>query len=254
MKMKDETSWLRLMKNEFCDVIHARTTLGIVSFFIFLQALFYLTSLITPLELAGFQHVLGLSASDFFKGCFWQALTYSSIHADLSHLLINGLGILLFGKKIEAYLDCKTIFTLTFFAVLGGGICFLLSSFINRDSSVLIGSSAVFFAYIIVHTSLSPTSKFFPFFVTGKSLGRGIFLSCILLMIIHPDSPIDLCAKLGQTLANKISPNLYKISHSCHLGGALAGYILINFFIYPQVTARSLTKQRLKRENQTKHL
>lgn len=194
--------------------------------------------------------LLGLAKPNFLSGDFWQPLTYALIHADWPHLILNGAAILLLGSKIEHIAGKRTIRILAFAAALAGGFLFLaLSRDINPEQPQrLVGSSAVCFGFLVLLTTLSPESRFLPVFVSGRSLGIGVILANLLLALLHPDLPTGPLAQIGSDLSETLSPDIFRISHACHLGGSLAGYIAGRFLLRPRVTIDSLRRAREKRE------
>lgn len=194
--------------------------------------------------------LLGLSKPNFLSGDFWQPLTYALIHADWLHLTMNAAAILLLGSKIEHITGKRTIRLVAFVAAIAGGFLFLA---LSRDIDPahpqrLVGSSAICFAFLVMLTTLSPDSRFIPFFVSGRSLGIGVILANLILALMNPDLPTGPLARLGFNLSENFSPDLFRISHACHLGGSLVGFIAGRFLLRPRVTIESLRKAREKRE------
>ena len=202
-----------------------------------------------PDKLSQAQILLGLARPNFLSGDFWQPLTYALIHADWLHLLLNGAAILLFGSKIEHIAGKRTIRFAAIAAALTGGFLFLLlSPDSSPDPQRLVGSSAICFAFLTLLTTLSPDSRFFPFFVSGRSLGIGVILANLILALLNPDLPTGSLARLGTHLSENMFPGLFRISHACHLGGSLAGFFAGRFLLRPRVTIQSLRRDREKRE------
>jgi membrane associated rhomboid family serine protease len=136
-----------------------------------------------PDKLTQAQILLGLAKPNFLSGNFWQPLSYALIHADWPHLLLNGAAILLLGSKVEHIAGKRTIRLVAITAALAGGLFFLLlSPSLGSGSQRLVGSSAVCFAFLALLTTLSPESRFLPFFVSGRSLGMGVILLLIILV------------------------------------------------------------------------
>lgn len=194
--------------------------------------------------------LLGLSKPNFLSGDFWQPLTYALIHADWLHLIVNGAAILLLGSKIEHITGKRTIRLVALAAAIAGGFLFLaLSRDIDPEHPQrLVGSSAVCFAFLVMLTTLSPDSRFIPFFVSGRSLGIGVILANLILALLNPDLPFGSLSRIGSGLSESVSPDLFRISHACHLGGSLVGFIAGRFLLRPRVTIASLRKAREKRE------
>lgn len=240
----------------FKQLRQARATWQILCILIIVQAAPTLWDLVFPPghsqpdKIAQAQIMLGLSKPNFLSGDFWQPLTYALIHADWLHLIVNGTVILLLGSKIEHIAGKRTIrLVAVAAAVAGGGLFLALSHDIDTQQPLrLVGSSAVCFAFLVLLTTLSPDSRFIPFFVSGRSLGIGVILANLILALLNPDLPTGVLARLGSGLSENLSSDLFRISHACHLGGSLAGLIAGRFLLRPRVTIESLRKAREKRE------
>ncbi len=239
----------------FSHLREAKATWQILRILIIVQAAPVIWDLVSPPgysqpeKMIQAQILLGLAKPNFLSGDFWQPLTYSLIHADWPHLLLNAAAILLLGSKIEHFTGKKTIRMVALTAALAGGFLFLL---LTRDTgtelSRLVGSSAIVFAFLTLLTTLSPDSIFFPFFVSGRSLGIGVILGNLILSLMNPDLPTGPLAQLGTNISENYFPGLFRIGHACHLGGSLAGYLAGRFLLRPRVTIESLRRDREKRE------
>lgn len=233
----------------------AMATWQILRILIIIQAVPFIWDLVfppghsAPDKLTQAQILLGLAKPNFLAGAFWQPLTYALIHADWPHLLLNGAAILLLGSKLEHIAGRKTIRLVALLAAIVGGLLFLaLSQDISpRETDRLVGSSAVCFAFLVMLTTLSPESRFLPFFVSGKWLGMGVILANLILALLNPDLPTGALARVGSQLSDHF-PGFFRIGHACHLGGSLAGFFAGRFLLRPRVTIQSLRRAREKRE------
>ncbi len=204
-----------------------------------------------PDKLSQAQALLGLTRPNFLAGNCWKPFTYALIHANWPHLLLNGAGIVLLGSKIEHIAGKRTLRCVALIAALAGGLLFLPltpGGMVNPET--LVGSSAVFFALLVMLTTLSPESRFLPVFLSGRSLGAGIILTTLSLALLHPGLDTGPLAKLGGQIA-EIIPGLFQINHACHLGGSLAGYFAGRFLLRPRVSIQSLRRDREKREGKS---
>lgn len=202
-----------------------------------------------PDKLSQAQTLLGLNTLNFLAGDFWQPFTYALIHANWLHLIANAATIVLLGCKIENITGQKTFRLVAILAVLCGGLLFLfLTPYSDPDAATLVGSSAICFAFLVLLTTLSPESRFIPVFISGKSLGIGIILANLILALLNPDLPTGPLARLGSQLSDSPFPDIFKVSHACHLGGSLAGYVAGKYLLRPRVSIKSLRRAREKRE------
>lgn len=208
-----------------------------------------------PDRLAQAQIVLGLKKHNFLTGDFWQIATNALIHVNWVHLFLNAGVILLLGSKIEHITGKRIFWILTPTAAIFGGLLFILFTPLGispADQQTLVGSSAICFAFLILLTTLSPESKFLPLFLSGKSIGAGIILANLILSLSNPDLPTGLFAKFGTYLTQHGLTELFRISHPCHLGGSIAGYLFGKYLLRPRVTLASLKREREKRESASK--
>jgi membrane associated rhomboid family serine protease len=214
---------------------NAPVTWIIIATLIAFQAIPYFLQALEPA-----QRVLGLNRNALFEGRIYQLFSYIFIHGNWTHLLLNIAAILLLGCKLEYIFPRRTIERLSIYAAFGGGLIFLLLSPISQT---LVGASPLCFAFLMMLITLSPESKFLPFFLSGKTLGIAIILSHLLLAVLNPDLPTGPIAKLGRDIANRV-PNLFNASHACHLGGSLVGWIYGIYMLRPRVSLKTLQQRR----------
>ncbi|MGJ8644585.1 MAG: rhomboid family intramembrane serine protease [Luteolibacter sp.] len=208
-----------------------------------------------PDRLSQAQIIFGLKKHNFLTGDFWQIATNALIHVNWAHLLLNAAVILLLGSKIEHITGKRIFWLLTPTAAIFGGLFFILFTPLGispNDQQTLVGSSAICFAFLILLTTLSPESKFLPLFLSGKSIGAGIILANLILSLSNPDLPTGPFAKFGTYLTQHGLTELFRISHPCHLGGSIAGFLFGRFLLRPRVTLASLKRKREKREAKSK--
>lgn len=209
-----------------------------------------------PNALQQAQKTLGLQKYHFLSGDIWQIITNAIIHVNWAHLLLNSAVILLLGCKIEHIAGKRVFWPLTVTAAIFGGLFFLLFSPLAippEDAQTLVGSSAICFSYLILLTTLSPESKFLPLFLSGKTIGTAIILTNLILSLSNPDLPTGPFAKFGTYLKEHGLAELFRISHSCHLGGSIAGLLFGRFLLRPRVTLASLKRKRKRLEAKSKN-
>jgi membrane associated rhomboid family serine protease len=191
-------------------------------------------------ELESAQRLFGLNRHALAEGKIHQIFSYILIHGNLTHLGLNIAAILLLGSKLENTLDRRTMERLSILATLGGALVFLL---LAPGSQTLVGASPLCFAFLLMLTTLSPESKFFPVFLNGRNLGMVIMLIHLLLAILNPALPTGPIAKIGQAIASHM-PDLFNTSHACHLGGSLVGWIYGVHMLRPRVSLKTLQQRR----------
>lgn len=190
------------------------------------------------------QTALGLNQAAFFSGKILQLFTYPFIHGHWVHLILNAIALLILGSKVEHIIPKRSFRQLCIYAVIAGGLLFLL---LSPSNQILVGASPICFAFLLILVTLSPESKFLPVFLTGKTLGIAIILIQLFFAIIHPDLPTGPLAVTGRWFSDSF-PELFKVSHACHLGGSLVGWLYGMHLLRPRITLEILKKQRAARE------
>ncbi len=233
----------------------AKATWSLVYFLILGQAGPCVWDLIVPgaekLFLA--QRSFGLTENAFLSGSFWQLLSYGLIHGNWPHLIANAACILLLGPKLEHIVPRKIFWLLALSSVIAGGACFMLLTpaelaIPDIDPPILVGASAICFGFLVLLTTLSPESKFLPLFLSGKTIGLAIILANLTLALLNPDLPTGPLARWGKWISENGPAGLFQVSHACHLGGALAGYLCGKYLLRPRISLASLKRAREKRE------
>jgi len=188
--------------------------------------------------------VVGLSRSGIASMELWQLFSYSLFHGDWIHLMLNGLLLLAVGSRLEWMIGRRRMARVLTGGVLAGGLLHLLLS-----PNVLIGVSGGMMALLLCHTTLSPESRWLlPLPVSGKSLGRGLMAASLLLSLLSPDYGVPWFADRGRVLADSGLKSLFEISHGCHLGGAVVGWLGARWLLRPRVSLSILQRERARRE------
>ena len=86
----------------------------------------------------------------------WQLLTYSALHANLTHLLFNMFGLYIFGRDIERTLGRMRVAALYVASVLSGALVQIAMSLASTHSYPTIGASAGVFGLLVSYAMLFP--------------------------------------------------------------------------------------------------
>lgn len=162
-----------------------------------------------------------------FRGFeFWRLITFQFLHANLTHLLFNMMGLYFFGSLVEQYLGSKRY--LAFYLICGiAGACMYLMlnlagwsvfSLTGRDLPVLlvndpgtplVGASAGVFGVVMASAFLVPNARVLLFFVIPMRLATLAYglVAVALLSVLF-----------GSQNAG---------GEAAHIGGALAGFWFI---------------------------
>lgn len=179
----------------------------------------------------------GLIPSAFTRGLrIWQPFTYIFLHGGLFHLLINMLMLWMFGRELELLWGKKRFLNYFFICGVGAGLIEVLIKtipvFFGKPPSDVptIGASGAIFGILIANAVLFPD--------------RRIWL--LPLPVTIPMRPyvavmaaIEFFGTLGTGGDN--------VSHLCHLGGMLVGYIYLRRGSFLYNVRNSVTDWRLQR-------
>lgn len=144
--------------------------------------------------------------SPYFR--IWQPLTYMFMHGGLMHILFNMFTLFMFGPILENLWGGKRFFN---FYIICGIAAAAAQLFIDPDFPLAVGASGAVmgimaaFAYLFPNTELM--MMFIPVPIKAKYLIPGFMA-------------LDLFGAFARVEGDKIA-------HWAHLGGALAGFILV---------------------------
>lgn len=142
--------------------------------------------------------------SDLFKP--YQLVTYMFLHADVFHLLFNMLGLWMFGSVMEKMWGMKRFIIFYFACGLVAGVIQML---LGQGASI--GASGAIMGVLVAFGMTFPNTELFimpiPFPVKAKWAISGFIL-------------IDLLSGLADASNDPIA-------HFAHLGGALAGFLIM---------------------------
>lgn len=157
---------------------------------------------------------------------FWRFVTFQFLHADLTHLLFNMLGLFFFGGLVEQYLGSKRYLAFYLLCGIAGAIMYLILNLvgwtgytvfgvrlplvlISDPATPLIGASAGVFGVLMACAFLVPNATVLLFFILPMRLATLAYgLVGIALLGVF----------LGWTNAG---------GEAAHLGGAITGWCLI---------------------------
>jgi len=153
---------------------------------------------------------------------FWRFITFQFEHAGLMHILMNMLGLYIFGGMVESYLGPKKY--LAFYLTCGifGGLMYLLLSLggwlaprfplflISNPETPLVGASAGVFGVIMACAKIAPNMQ---------------------VMLIFPPVPMRLRTMAYLYVGIAVVSILFEARNAggeaAHLGGAIAGAFFI---------------------------
>ena len=141
----------------------------------------------------------------------WQLVTYSFLHGNGLHLLVNMLGLFMFGSEVERVLGFRRYFTYYFVSVLAAALAQLVMSAMAAGPPYpTIGASGGVF---------------------GLLLAYGMFFPRRMVMLIFP--PIPMPARVfvfvyaAIELYLGVTGTQAGVAHFAHLGGMLGGFLML---------------------------
>ena len=141
----------------------------------------------------------------------WQLITYSFLHGNGLHLLVNMLGVYMFGSEVERVLGTSRFLIYYFTSVLAAAVAQLVMSALGGGPGYpTIGASGGVF---------------------GLLLAYGMFFPRRIVVLIFP--PIPLPARVfvivyaALELYLGVTGTQAGVAHFAHLGGMLGGYLML---------------------------
>jgi len=152
------------------------------------------------------------------SGWLWQPFTYMFAHWDISHLLVNMLGILFFGTQVERELGSKEFllyYLLTGF--LAGVFSFAVYLFLGGARVPLLGASGAIFAVLLAFATIFPQAEIYIW---------GIF---------PVRAPLLVLGYTAIELGSQLFSFRDSVAHLTHLAGFIFGwlYFLVRFGVNP---------------------
>ena len=171
--------------------------------------IFLLESLLSPMGRIQVDAFFGLSSRGVASGMLWQFVTHQFLHGSFFHLLVNMLGLWFAGVVLENLLGGWRFLLFYLACGVSGGIFQL----VIEPGPILIGASGAVCGVVAAFSGLFPempiTALLFfviPVRMRAKWLGRAIVIFSVLFLL----------SGMGGNIGN-----------GAHLGGALAGYLII---------------------------
>jgi membrane associated rhomboid family serine protease len=172
-----------------------------------LQALFQ-DRIEVPLALWPLQPIDGRS---YFH--VWQIVTYAFLHStgNLSHLLLNMLGLWMFGAEIERYVGARRLLACYFASVLTAGLTQLyVPPLLGAPPVPTIGASGGVFGLLLAYALLFPHRKVVP-----------------LIPPIPMPAWVFATIYAGIELFMGVTGTLSGIAHFAHLGGMIGSALSV---------------------------
>ena len=173
-----------------------------------------------------FYHHVSLSLDGIKSGKVWTLVTYALFHHPHyhSHLLINCLMLFYYGGRLCHIFSTKKMLQILTYGIIVGGIAHILIILITGNDIILIGISGGTFALLSAYCIFAGDSRFSG--IKGYHLVPILVVFTSLMILIHPDSKFTVFSKIYNHINSELLKSLLIISHPCHLGGLIAGWIV----------------------------
>jgi len=185
-----------------------------------------LTVLLRRLNLSDVFEMLALTPSDVFPGFqVWQLFTYMWLHSttDFLHILFNSLFLWMFGSSLEQSWGSRVFLKFYILCGLWAGVAVLLIGAVTTPHVATVGASGAIYGLVAAWAILFPNQIVYIF---GVFPMRGRYFALI---------------PIGYAVLDFITGSDSGVSHAAHLGGLLAGVVLVTGFWRP---GRILSKVR----------
>jgi len=160
------------------------------------------------------ERLLALSAPDFKDFCLWQPFTAIFLHAGFMHLLMNMIGLYMFGMLAAPALGGRRFLTLFLLSGLLGNLLWLAFNF--NGYAAIIGASGSVMGVIMAAAMIFPNRDvyfiFAPFPVKLKTMAIVFIL-------------LELFSELSSPYRGA------PIAYLAHIGGFIGGYLYLRIFM-----------------------
>ena len=146
----------------------------------------------------------------------WQLITYGFMHDPdgYMHILFNMLSLFMFGSDVERSMGEKRYFAFYFVCILGAGLVQMAAMASGlAPSGMVVGASGAVFGILLAFAIAFPHRRIIMFPIPVPIPAR-IFVAIYALAELY----------FG------ISARVLGVAHFAHLGGAVAGYLLILYW------------------------
>jgi len=150
--------------------------------------------------------ILAMSPRAVAVGWVWQLFTYMFTHANLTHLLVNMLGLFFFGTQVERTMGSwEFLLYYLLSGTLAGIASFVLYAMTGAWQVVLIGASGAVFALLLAFAVLYPSAMVY------------------LYGLIPIRAPLMVAGYTVIELVSMLAGARSSVAHLTHLAGFVAG-------------------------------
>ena len=151
----------------------------------------------------------------------WQLLTHAFMHADLLHIAMNMICLLMFGAELESYWGSRRYLIFYAFCTLGAGLCqvAVATLMVSQGAGAYstLGASGGVFGLLIGYGMLFPDRRIGLLFLPMLLKARTLVMIFAVAQVALAFSGLDT-----------------GVAHFAHLGGMLFGWLLIRWWRRPR--------------------
>jgi membrane associated rhomboid family serine protease len=145
---------------------------------------------------------------------FWQVITYSFLHGSWSHIFFNMFALWMFGGPIEHLLGAKHYTFYYFFCAVTAAIAHMLvAQYFTHGFYPTLGASGAIFGLLVAFGVMYPRLKMFLIFLPIPMPAWVFVIGYILLELFFGVSGYE-----------------SGVAHFAHLGGAVGGFVLLQYW------------------------
>lgn len=137
-----------------------------------------------------------------------QFITYMFMHADVSHIFLNMLGVYMFGSILENVWGAKRFINFYLLCGLGAAGLQLAISYFNNEYTVLLGASGALFGLLVAFAMMFPNTELQLYFVIPVK-AKYLVIGYTLFELYNGFFAHD------------------HVAHFAHLGGLVVGVIIM---------------------------
>jgi len=143
-------------------------------------------------------------------GAYWEFITYMFVHASITHILFNMLGLFFFGFQVERRMGSSEFLLFYMLSGIGAGlISFAIYLLTGTYSVILLGASGAIFAVLLAYATFFPDSLIY---VMG---------------ILPIRAPLLVLIYTGIELFSQIFSVNAGVAHLTHLAGFVVAYLYL---------------------------
>ena len=143
----------------------------------------------------------------------WQLVTYSFLHGNLPHIAFNMLALWMFGGPVENALGARRYAVFYFACVVGAAVAQLatIALFQPEDFYPTLGASGGVFGLLLAFAILFPQAR-------------------IVVYLIPMPARVAVVGYMILELFLGVTGTQAGVAHFAHLGGAVVGFVLIQYW------------------------